>query len=465
MKNSGSIFIVFCVLAICMVLLSFQPSILDQILRNNWNVDILCIFVSACSLVVLNRVGKCDLLSAPFFFGTIYIIMFFITPLYDIYVGETTIFEATDIFNYGIAGSLIALTGFVLFCIAYSKTCRPLSICALNQFSENARTKLERTALALWTIEFVVGMACVIATQGFSISYILSFGLIGDANAYETGATFLGFICQFTRGVVPLSIIILALSRNKRIIYVVVFLTAMFEVINGFRYMIVIMICGLFYYNYLSKNKKVDPLKLVVLSLALCFVVGIVGFSRNSVRTGAGFDSSGFGFQDILDALLGNFRIYKSYYAIIKAVPSMTPYLYFDQMLIYTMIMAIPRIIWPNKPLNPGTAAQYYGMGQSAVDSGYAYPNLGEYYYSFGIIGVFVFMSWFGYWLGKTTNKYRSGAMNIIDVIKYCVTVPLTMQLMIRGYMPSNFYLIIALYFPCWYLSRKISKMQNPYIV
>ncbi len=451
--------------ALCLWLLVIQPSGISSTLISNWVVDVLCLFIAGISLAILNSNGKCDLLSAPFFVGTIYIIMFFITPLYDIYIGETTIFEATDIFDYGIIGSLVALAGFIIFCFVYNKKCEVIANPRILTLREDVRAYIEKIAISFWLIEFIVGIVCVVVTQGFSVSYILTFGLYGDANAYETSATFLGFICQFTRGVVPLSLIIFALSKKKKLIYGIILLTAMFEMINGFRYMIVIMICGFFFFNYISKSKKVDPVRLIVLSLVLCFVVGIVGYSRNSVRTGAGFDGGGFGFQDIMDALLGNFRIYKSYYAVIKAVPSMTPYLYFDQMLIYTMIMAIPRMIWPNKPLNPGTAAQYYGMGQTAVDSGYAYPNLGEYYYSFGTFGVLFFMGWFGYWLAKTTNKYRTHALNIFDIVKYCITVPLTLQLLIRGYMPSNFYLIIALYFPCWYLSRKISKMQNPYIV
>lgn len=452
------------IIIVSVLLIENMPFNLSLVLRENWYLDVFCLFVSSISMIILNARGKCDMLSAPFFVGAVYIIMFFITPLYDIYIGETTIFEATDIFNYGVKGSIIALVSFLCFCFIYDyRYSRFQYKYTYAQFTESARKKILKIVFILWIVEFLVGMICVIVTQGFSVSYILSFGLLGEADFYETSNTLLGFIAQFTRGVVPLSIMLFALSKNKKLVYAIIILTSMFEVINGFRYMIVIMICGFFYFHYISQNKKVAPVKVLVLVLGLCFVVGIVGFSRNSVRSGGGFNSAGFGLESIMDALLGNFRIYKSYYSVIKAVPSMTPYLYFDQMLFYTLIMAIPRMLWPEKPQNPGTAAQYYGMGQSAVDSGYAYPNLGEYYYSFGVIGCVFFMGWFAWWLAKMTTCYRNKARNVIDVVWFSITVPLTLQLLIRGYTPSNFYLIIALFFPCWYVNRYISNLEKPY--
>lgn len=455
-----SFILLLCIFAWLVVI---TPIHLSGVLYYNWICDIACLFISILAIIVLNVKGKCDILSVPFFVGVIYIIMFFITPLYDLFIGEISIFDAFDLFDYGIQGSLYALIGFIAFCLIYANKVHPYQARPYLQFSSAVKRKIENTAIVLWAIEFVVGIICVILTQGFSVSYILSFGMLGDSNAYETSSSLLGFIVQFTRGIVPLSLIIFAVSSRKQLLISVCFLTAMFEVISGFRYMIVIMICGFFYFQYLSKNKKVPIFTIILLALGLSFVVGIVGFTRGSVRSGVGFTSQGFGADDVVDAVLGNFRIYKSYYAVIKAVPSMTPYLYFDQMLIYTMIMAIPRAIWPNKPLNPGTDAQLYGMGEVAVKSGYAYPNLGEYYYSFGVFGVIFFMGLFGWWLAKITNKYRYRPNTILDVAQYCILVPLTLQLLIRGYTPSNFYLIIALVFPFWFLRRYVLKNNSNY--
>ena len=443
-------------------LVVLTPTEANALLRANWICDSICLGVSVSLLLYLLAKRKCDILGAPVFLGILYIIIFFITPIYDIAIGETSIFGVSDLFEYGIKGSILALSGFILFCLTYSVFITQNRNVA-QELKPEAQKKVYRLAFTLWGILFLVGMFCTIRTTGFSAAYILSFGMFGEGDAYETSSTLLGFILQLTRGVVPLSLVIFALGKRKAISYAVILVTAFFEIINGFRYMIVIMICAFFYFYFISREKSVKAHHILFLILGISFIVGIVGYNRNSVRAGEGFDSTGFEGEDIEEALLENFRIYKTYYGVIKAVPARTDYLYFDQMVNYTVIMLIPRAIWPEKPLNPGTKAQLIGLGEDAVNSGYAYPNLGEYYYSFGIFGVLFFMALFGWWLAYITNKYRYRSRSLVDTVLYCTVVPMTLQLVIRGYTPSNFYLIIALFLPCWILNHRISTLPSPF--
>lgn len=142
----------------------------------------------------------------------------------------------------------------------------------------------------------------------------------------------------------------------------------------------------------------------------------------------------------------------------------MTGYIYFDQIFMYTIIMIVPRAIWPQKPGNPGTKAQLYGLNQAAVSSGFAYPCLGEYYYSFGTIGVVFFMGVIGHWLANAALKYRVNSSKDIDLVIYSVTVAMMLQLLIRGYTPGNFYLVLALYIPYWIVDsyyKKYSYQKN----
>ena len=168
---------------------------------------------------------------------------------------------------------------------------------------------------------------------------------------------------------------------------------------------------------------------------------------RDSIRSGGGINFSSISFNILLDAFDAafweNLRIYKTYYGVIKAVPEMTSYLFGKQMIIYTMIMFIPRAIWKGKPGNPGTKAQELGINEIAVKSGSAYPCLGEYYYEFGILGVMFWMGIFGWWLQNLQIKYRFGAKSNVDLMIYTTIVGTILQLVIRGYTPSNFWMII----------------------
>ncbi len=179
---------------------------------------------------------------------------------------------------------------------------------------------------------------------------------------------------------------------------------------------------------------------------------------RNEIRSGQGMDLSIVNSGSIVEALdaavFDNFRIYKTYYGLVKAVPKMTDYLYGGQMLMYTAVMFIPRAIWPDKPGNPGTEAQLLALGQAAVDGGSAYPGLGEYYYDSGVIGVIVWSGVFGLWLSYMQRRYRYSAESPVDLMVYSTVLGLILQLVIRGYTPSNFWMVVFCMVPYWGIKR-----------
>ena len=106
------------------------------------------------------------------------------------------------------------------------------------------------------------------------------------------------------------------------------------------------------------------------------------------------------------------------------------------------------------------------GIDDYAVRAGYAYPLIGEYYYSCGTFGVIFYMGILGMWLARNAVRYRVNAQKIPDLVIYSVTVALLFQVIIRGYTPGNFYLILALYIPYWAVDwyyRKQLKLVKYY--
>jgi oligosaccharide repeat unit polymerase len=74
---------------------------------------------------------------------------------------------------------------------------------------------------------------------------------------------------------------------------------------------------------------------------------------------------------------------------IISIVPKQHPYVY-EKQVIFALIRPIPRAMWPTKPLNPGfdltVALGDQGMEGTSLTS----SVIGEWYYSFGWVGVFI---------------------------------------------------------------------------
>ena len=103
--------------------------------------------------------------------------------------------------------------------------------------------------------------------------------------------------------------------------------------------------------------------------------------------------------------------------------------------------MLIPRIIWPSKPSMYGGEGLAVLIGPN-IASGQAYPSLGEYYYALGVAGVIIMMGLFAV-LMKYMSARKGHSDDPLDWIMYAAVASCSLQLIIRGYMPSNFWLVV----------------------
>lgn len=119
------------------------------------------------------------------------------------------------------------------------------------------------------------------------------------------------------------------------------------------------------------------------------------------------------------------------------------------QQLIYlTLVTCIPRAIWPNKPVSIiDSQLKPYFMGNGAVRGAWAYAQLTEFYIEFGIAGVVICMGVFASFC-KFLKKCTFQPKNIHELVMVATFYPMLMQLVIRGYMPINFWAIFFMMIP-----------------
>ena len=455
----------FCLAGFCVL---FAPDYeIDSIYTRNYWIDALYLFF--CSIFfgweVCTR--KFDLFSPITTFSVLYIIMFFFIPIYDISIGEVLWF-GQDLFGYGIKASTIAFVGYMSF-FAFYKAKFSYRRSLKNKLNNEKRIRIKGKMLVP---VIVVGyMICLLAniyymvfSNGNSILYILTLGMAGSSGQYSVGEN-IGVISMLSYSL-P-SFTLLYVEYGKRKIFKIVFFALMFvlQVARGFRFFIIQIIIMFGAYYFLRKKKKPRIRNFVVLGICVMIPVILMTLFRNGIRAGRGMDFSIVNSESIVEALdaaiFDNFRIYKTYYGLIKAVPKMTNYLYGRQMLVYTVVMLIPRAIWHGKPGNPGTKAQFLALGKAVIDGGSAYPGLGEYYYDSGIIGVIIWSAIFGLWLSKMQRRYRYSAETPVDLMVYSTILGLILQFVIRGYTPSNFWLCIFCMIPYWSIKKIFSVREK----
>lgn len=432
-----------------------RPQYLNTILSQNYTVNLIAYFLMGILFLIIIFRKKIDIFEPIVFVSIIYIPMFTIIPMIDMIIGEILWF-GVDLFSYGVKGTIISVIGYIMFCFGYVLSINRASYKRSNNFNivynEN---KIIKLSLFGWIICLILSLI-YLTSNGMSVLYALTLGFGGELHIDQSSSTPLGFISMFSYSLIP-TWLIYTIYGNSKPLKVLLFIgTIMIQLIRGFRFIVLIMLLSYFFFTYLKKRKQ-PSIKTIVLMLSLVIIlIGVMGFYRGAVRIGETVSWDNFDFTDVIEAVVGNFRIYKTYYAVIKAVPDMTSYMYGKQMFLYTLVMFIPRALWSGKPSPPGMEAIELGISNYAVKAGQAYPNIGEFYYEFGILGVVVFMWLFGVLMKKLKNKYLPSE-DKFDLVIYSILVPTTLQIIIRGYTPSNFYLVIFLILPITII-RLLSK-------
>ena len=86
-------------------------------------------------------------------------------------------------------------------------------------------------------------------------------------------------------------------------------------------------------------------------------------------------------------------------------------------------------------------------MGQGSIDGAWAYAQLTEFYIEFGIIGTLFLFGLFAklcLWLKKKAIIPRT----YHDLVIASFMFPMLMQLVIRGYLPINFWALFFMTIP-----------------
>ncbi|MBQ9373543.1 MAG: hypothetical protein IJU06_01940 [Oscillospiraceae bacterium] len=168
-------------------LLILMPTEIEEEFADTW---LACTFSLAISLMVLLHFYMkyhMDFFSPVVFVSLIYLVMFFVTPIYDILIGKTECFGVTDLFLYGRESTLIALVGFLSFCLTFqyrhSRLLKKLPPIKKLKLSDADREILTQRLLIAWAAVAVLAIGLTVFSTGFSITYILSFGLFGSAGS------------------------------------------------------------------------------------------------------------------------------------------------------------------------------------------------------------------------------------------------------------------------------------------
>lgn len=426
---------------------------------------------SACTLLLLIGVTCCYDISNrnaapldPFYVvSVIYLFMYAICPMYDIVIGEYT-WYGYNLFQNGILATVIAAIGYIAFYLVYRNVFkRPRDIRALKSFDSTNEVLPKYyigTIVGIWLFCFVSN-AFYMVSGGNSLSYCLSLGFIGESGG-QSSAESLGFVSMFSYALPAATLLYCQYGKGRLIKTVMVYIMLVLQVSRGFRF-IVIQIALMLLIYYRLKNKRYPNMALITsAAIILLGALLLMTMFRNDVRSGAGMDLAsvtGTALSKAFDDMFWeNLRIYKNFYGMVGVIPKYFPFCYGDEIVIGTIVMLVPRVLWPGKPSMYGGEGLVTLIGPN-IASGQAYPGLGEYYYALGVIGVIVMMG-IQALLMKYMSACKATSDDPLDWITYAAVVSCNLQLIIRGYMPSNFWLVVFSVIPIFVMRAIFGKKQ-----
>lgn len=279
------------------------------------------------------------------------------------------------------------------------------------------------------------------------MSYVLSGGLSSESGL-SIGDSPLSFLSYCSYSLIGSWLMIFLYGKNRALKIATYALMLAILFFGGSRAPLLIPIVAPIALVYIRDGKSPSLTNVTIAIALLVLLFAIMQVARVGIRAGAGLDLSGETFLSLFEPFYAEIDDFKVYYGLFGTVPDKHSFLFGSQMLLASITILIPRAIWQGKP-----EPQIYDIinvlyGQRAVADGVAYPNLGEYYVEFGFLGIVACMFILGLVCRYARELYTEGSKRSLSLVLYCLIYPALFQVIIRGYMPQNFTMLLFLLAP-----------------
>ncbi len=465
-------------LSLLLIMLLLMPFGEKKLYIYNYTLNCVCLCVIFLLLCSYSNKNGFIFYEPIYLISALYAMMYFIAPIYDILTKSYTWF-GYNLWEYGIRATCIELVGYLAFYFIY----RCSLVKCINRKEENIeyptyktviQTKIDNSQRPKMLIPFILSMygICFFASAwyivkyyGLNIVYILTLGAKGESGL-EAIPENIGFVNALSYCLPAIILLYCEYGKSKILKILLIIPVALLQIARGFRYAIIQFVITLMAYYYIRTEKKIKLKTFFIVLVLLMIPVLLMTLFRDSIRAGNGINFSKISLQTLKDgfeaAVWNNLRIYQNFYGMVGVIPESYGYVYGRQMIIGTLAMVIPRVIWPNKISTGAGLGLEILIGEQFRGTGQAYPNLGEYYYAFGVIGVILFMSLYGWWMKYMRVKCMDKSDGILKNIIFSVWLGVNLSLIIRGYTPSNFWYLIFSILPVVGVQLVFPDLKKP---
>lgn len=382
----------------------------------------------------------------------IMVLVYFVAPVFQFASGSTSRY-GVDVSGYCPAATALVMLGYFAFFVAYEF---PMNSHGAGQRSRGSAyfglevfdvRRCVMWAWAIWLAAYALNLIYYVS-KGFDITYVVFGGLTSAEDNSELMDSSVGFLSYMKFILLGSWMMIYAYGENKfaKAITYVLLVLCMF--LGGGRMTLLIALFApiVLYYARTHRSPRFSQVLLVLAGLVALFA--FMQVARVGLRSGVGVDLTGMTLDKMLNPFYTEIDDFKSYYVLLGTVPEKHDFLYGSQMVLYSLVFLIPRAIFPAKPDPAVYELVYLSLGNQAVANGNAYPAIGEYYVEFGVVGVVVIMFLLGIACRHLKSLYLDSEGKSLSLMAYSIIYPMLVSIVIRGYFPQNFSILLFLLAP-----------------
>ena len=410
--------------------------------------------------------GKIDPLD-PYYFSTgLYMLIFVYGPWVWINRGQTS-YQGISVMEYLPVASFvfnICFAVFSMFSIAKTPKWRLKKRLCFKEYSNNSFQEFLEDEITggfivrYGLIVFVGSLSLALLYYrmiGRSLIFMLTLGQGADPMAGRSGVG-IYFLGQFTRSAISGLLLLFAYAkRNRFLIYIGAYLLGAVCISSGSRNLAICVVLSIVVYHYLQNHKR-PKLTTILLGIVILYLfVGFIGIFRRIIKSGGDIQLELITSEAMFGAFMYNIEIFFPFYTLVGYVNRGIMKIHWGLGLLNIPIQFIPHAIWKSKPANLGLSGFEAMYGNSM--GGAAYPNIGEFYYEFGIIGAIIGMAVFAI-ISQKMFSYAKITRNKLSMIEYSIFFGYVMQFICRGHFPSWAIDIVLMFGPLWILKWLLGR-------
>lgn len=440
------------------LLIVFNGIFLFSYFNNVRNIGILgsvsLFFWLLIPLLYSKTFNKFDLFAPLTIINIAYFLYMVYSPISDILIGR--LYFGRDLINHIPKGALHSILGIIFLYIGYLSATYFLKFKLEKKNNKVKEIINKEKAIKITKILAIISFAFFTMytfISGNSWIKLITFGQSGNIEAEMLKTSSLSnYLLSFIDCFISLYLILIFITKKyKR--YTIIFFPILIATISlGFRFRILIFIFAPFITYYLVYKKRPSKKQIIIILILIFIMVGVLGSIRGNIRAGKEIDNK-VNFEEIYEQFMINNAIYQPFYAMTHILPVENQF-YYGKTFTYVFLHPIPRSLWKNKPDPPvREIVNILFNDERIVNAGMAYPNIGEFYVNFGVIGICIGMFIFGFYVSLVYRKIKL-TDGYFSKIKYGILYFFILQYVSRGYFVQIFTEYIFLFAPLYIVKK-----------